>query len=208
MRLIHSWTRSTRLCVVVKVGDNAHRAGGNLATDAVDPAVREGVGVLDDVAATADDGAVAAVRGADLHAQDLGLVEGLGGESGLSLDDGRVPAGPAVVLAAAEIELTPGAGVATVGVDGEGVALGGTPGALGVLVEGDVADLVGLQVELDGGVAVVPTGHFHVRADLIPDGDVERIGLAAVELDDVFVLGGLFGADLDHVATPWVANVA
>lgn len=170
------------------------------ATDTVDALLLVSVGVHDLLAEVGDAGAAFTVVVADLHALDF-----LGGLH--DLNGGHIPANPAVVAIVAKVKLAPGAGVSAPVVDGEGVALGGAPGALGVAVEGDVLGLAGLDADGQSRVAE-PAGQLSVGTHLVPESDGPGVLLAAVEADNVLVLAGARCIDFLDVAAPGLADVA
>lgn len=175
------------------------RAGDDGAADAIDTSETLVVGV-DNVGTVARDGrALATGVIADLHTLDCKTSE-------LGLDSRDIPAGPAVVACVAKVKFTPGASVAAEVVGGEIVTLCGTPGALGVLIKGNVLGLTGVDREPEGGVAV-PAGQLTIRAHLVPEDDGPRVIVGAVDTDDVLVLRGLVARDFDDVAAPGIANV-
>ena len=138
--------------------------------------------------------------GADSHTLDI--------QTGiLGLDGRHVPTGPAIVGGVAEVEFTPGAGVATVLVRRKRFTLGGTPGTLRVIVESNVLALTGVDLEGQNSIAV-PASKLEIGAHLVPEGNGPGLLLTAVNADDVLVLAGLALGDLDDVAAVRVANVA
>lgn len=191
---------SNRLLVPVNLDVETDGARDDGAADTIDLTKVEGVGVDHTGGVAADRRALVAVVVADLHALDVNT-------GSLGLDGGNIPARPAVVAGVAKVEFTPGAGVAAELVNRQVLTLGGTPGALGVVVESNVLDLTGVEGELEGGVAV-PAGQLAIRADLVPEDHGPGVSVAAVDADDVLVLMGLVGFDLDDVAAPGVTNVA
>lgn len=179
-----------------------------VTTNAVNTLLGSGVGVDHVLGQVADAGAAAVGVLADLHTLDI-LVGVLG------LDGGDIPAGPGVavgqvtaVLAVAEVELTPGAGVATHLVGGELGALGGTPATLGVAVEGNVLGLAGVDGQGEGGAAAVPSVDAAVRADLVPEDHGPGVLDATVNGNHVAVVAGVGLGHLLDVATPGAADVA
>lgn len=187
------------LLVKVKLGGETDGTSLLVATNAVNGLEGLGVGVDHAGSVAGDGGALLVVVGAELHTLD-GLLSGLG------LDSGNIPAGPAVVGRAREIELTPCRAVATERVLGDVLTLSGSPATLGVVVEGNVAGLTGLEGKLESVVAV-PAGELSIGADLVPESDSPGLRAAALELDDVPVLRGVLSGHFDDVATPRVTDV-
>ena len=174
-------------------------AGGRVTTNAVGVCQGLDVGV-DHIGGVAGDGrALLAVVGTDLHTLDF-----LAGR--LRLDSRHIPARPAVVLGAGEVEFTPCAAPASKLISGQVLTLGSTPGTLGVVIDGNVASLTGLEGELESGVAV-PSSKLAIGAHLVPEDDSPRVSVATLEFHHMLVLRGLVGGDLDDVATPGVTGV-
>lgn len=159
-----------------------------------------GVGIEQGGETLADGGAVLAKVVANTHTLDLEVVE-------LGNDAGNIPAGEAVVLLAAHVELTPGGGVlAKVG--GGDRAGSGSPATLRVVVNGNVLDLVGGKGEVKSLVGGPESGHLVVRAVGVPEDDVPGLGLGSLETQDVLVLAGGALLNLDNVATPRKTDIA
>lgn len=188
------------LLVKVKLGGETDGTSLLVTTDAVDGLEGLGVGVDHAGSVAGDGGALLVVVSANLHTLD-GLLGSLG------LDSRNIPARPAVVGRAREIELTPCRAVAAERVLGDVLALSGSPATLGVVVKGNVAGLTGLEGDLESVVAV-PASELSIGADLVPEGDSPGLGVATLELDDVLVLRGVLGGHFDDVATPRVTDVA
>lgn len=189
-----------RLTAVVNGNSQANAVtGGQVATDATDGSLSGSVGVVNRATTGSDRRAGSTDSIADLHTLDR--------EASVdSLDVGDIETRPAVVGSGAEVELTPGGGVATVRVSGDGGALGGGPATLGVIIEGDVDGGAGRQSKSLAGVTV-PAVHVAIGTVLVPDGDSPVVGVVTLELGDVLVLVGVGGGDLNDVGAVGVANV-
>lgn len=174
-------------------------AGGRVTTDAIGACQGLDVGVDHIGSVAGDGGALLAVMGADFHTLDF-----LAGR--LRLDSRHIPARPAVVLGAGEIKLAPCTTVAPELVRGQALTLGGTPGTLRVVIDGDVASLTGLEGELKSGVAI-PASKFAIGAHLVPENNSPGVSAATLEFHHMLVLRSLVGGDLDDVATPGVTGV-
>lgn len=173
---------------------------GDVAANATDISLGSGVGVIDRFSTGRDAGAGAAALLADLHTLDsLASI--------LSDDGGDIEARPAAIAGAAEVELTPGRGVATASVKRHVTAGGGSETTVGVVVEGDVLGLTGVEGKLEGGEAE-PAIHLAVGAVLVKEDEVPGLAVLAGDLGDVLVVRGIIGGDLDDVATVWVTDVA
>lgn len=173
---------------------------GDVAANSTDISLASGVGVIDRRSIGRDAGAGAAALLADLHTLDsLASI--------LSNDGGDIEAGPAAIAGAAEVELTPGRGVAATRVKGHATAGSGSETAVGVVVEGDVLGLTGVEGKREGGVAE-PAVHLAVGAVLVEEDQVPGLAVLAGDLGDVLVVRGIIGGDLDDVATVGVADVA
>lgn len=183
----------------VKGDSQTDRAGGEVTTDTTNVSLSLGVGVADSARAGSDRRASRAKSITHLHTLD--------GEAGVLSGNSRdIETRPAVVDSGAEIELTPGGGVATVGVGGDR-ASGSGETTVGVLIEGDIRGSTGGEGEgLDG--VTEPAIHLAVGTVLVPDCDGPVLGIGALELYHVLVLAGIGGRDLDDVAAVGIADVA
>lgn len=195
-----SSTRKTHLLRIVQSNRQANRSRNQVPTNAADIGLDTGIGVTDHVRAGGNRRAGIRVQ----HAADLHSLDGQTGVLGL---DGRdIETRPARVDGRAEVEFTPGGRVAAVVVGRDG-ALGGGPASLGIGVEGVVDGFAGADGELVAGLAV-PTVHFAVGADLVPDHHEPVFGAGTRELDDVLVFTGYAALDADDVASVGGADVA
>lgn len=184
-----------------KVDNETDRAGG-LGNSLVGlTLVGGGVGADDAGGALGDGGALLTLVVADLHTGNVHVGE-------LSDDAGDVPAGEAVVLGVAHVELTPGGGVFADVVGRETFTLGGTPTTLGVVIDGNEGAVAGLNGEaqsLVGAPETVQTTSGTVR---VPHDDGPGLGVVVLKADNVLVLAGGVLFDTDDVATPGAADVA
>lgn len=172
----------------------------DVAANATNISLGSGVGIIDGSSVGRDAGAGAAALLADLHTLDsLASI--------LSNNGGDIEAGPAAIAGAAEVELTPGRGVAARSVKGHATAGGGSETAVGVVVESNVLGLAGVEGKLEGGEAK-PAVHLSVGAVLVEEDEVPGLAVLTGDLGDVLVVRGLVGGDLDDVATVGVTDVA
>ena len=191
--------QSKRLLVKVNVRRQTDRTGDRVTANAISTGQGLDISIDDADRVAADSGTLLVVMGADLHTLDF-----LAGR--LGLDSRNIPAGKAVVLGATEVKFTPSARVPSELVGRQVLTLGSTPGALGVIVEGNVAALARLESELQSRVTV-PTGELTVGAHLVPEVNSPGVLVATLEFHNVLVLRGLVGGDFNDVATPWVTDV-
>lgn len=195
---IHSTSTTAELRGVVNGDSQTDRAGGEVTTNTTNVSLSLSVGVADSASTGSNRRASRAKSITDLHTLDS--------EAGVLSGNSRdIEAGPAAVNGGAEIELTPGGGVATVGVGGDR-ASGSGETTVGVLIEGDILGGTGGEAEgLDG--VTVPAIHLAVRTVLVPNSDGPVLGVRALELHHVLVLARIGGRDLDDVAAVGVADI-
>lgn len=184
-----------------KVDNETDRAGG-LGNSLVGlTLVGGGVGADNAGGAFGDGGALLTLVVANLHTGNVHVGE-------LSDDAGNVPAGEAVVLGVAHVELTPGGGVLADEVGRETFTLGGTPTTLGVVIDGNEDAVTGLNGEAQSLVGAPETVQTAGGAVRVPHDDSPGLGVVVLEADNVLVLAGGVLFDTDHVATPGAADVA
>ena len=189
-----------RLAGVVEVDNKTDRTGLRLDSLGVVALVLLGVGIEKAEQTLADSGALRALVITDTHALDV-----QGGQ--LSNDARHIPAGVAVVLLVAHIELTPGGGILA-NVGGRDLTGSSGPTTLGVVVNGHILGLTLADVEGESLVGLPETVHLAIGAIGVPEDHGPLLVGATVETHDVLVLVGLALLDLDDVATPGATNVA
>lgn len=129
---------------------------------------------------------------ADVHARDVQAV--------LGRDEARgIGTGPATVRVVAKVELNPGGGELTEAGDGDGATDGASAATLSVLVEDDVLDTAGRELEVDGLVVAEEAVDATIGTDLVP-ASAGRVGAGVRELDRVVVLVDNVGLDKHLVA--------
>lgn len=159
-----------------------------------------GVGADNAGGALRDGGALLTLVVADLHTGNVHVGE-------LCDDAGNVPAGEAVVLGVAHVELTPGGRVLTDEVGRKTFTLGGTPTTLGVVIDGNEDAVAGLNGEAQSLVGAPETVQTTAWAVRVPHDDGPGLGVVVLEADNVLVLAGGVLFDTDHVATPGAADI-
>ena len=191
----------SRLRTPAEVDDETDGAGG-LGDSLVRLAlVGGGVGIDGGTGTLGDGGTLLTGVVANLHTGDFHVGE-------LGDDAGNIPAGVAVVLGVAHVELTPGGGILADEVGGQTLALGGTPSTLGVVIDGDEDAVAGLDGEAESRVGGPETVQATAGTVRVPHDDGPGLGVVVLEADDVLVLAGDVLLNADHVATPGGADVA
>lgn len=182
--------------------DNKTNGAGGLGNSLVGlTLVGGGVGVDNAGGASGDGGALLTLVVADLHTGNVQVGE-------LSDNAGDVPAGVAIVLGVAHVELTPGGSVLADVVGGETFTLSGTPTTLGVVIDGNKDAVTGLNGEAQSLVGAPETVQTAAGAIRVPHDDGPGLGVVVLEADNVLVLAGDVLFDTDDVATPGAADIA